>query len=142
MNKYTFSKKGKIDVTLSSLLIFSIPIIALIYISRFARLYYITWIPVLWLAYNLFIALLYVWTTVFVVDEKGFTARSALDITKTVLWENIEDIKIVRRRTKITNLKIFIKGDKHPFVLQDTIENHEELFETILKKSKEQVNKQ
>ena len=132
MSEYRFSKKGKIDVTSSSLLLFSIPIIILIYISRFAYLYYITWIPLLWLIYNLFVALLYVWTTVFVVDEKGFIARSALDITKTVLWEDIEDIKTVKHKTNITSLKIFAKSDKRPFVLQDTIENHEKFFETIL----------
>lgn len=138
MKQYIFSKIGKIKVSFSLLLSFGFPVIILIYISRFVYLYYFTWIPILWIVYSMFSGLLYIWTTVFKITEEGFVANTALNISKTILWRNIEDIKIVNNKGNISRLELKIKGEAKLFILENTIENHQDLFETILNNVKKE----
>ena len=79
--------------------------------------------------------MLYVWTTEFTVNEKGIILIGPLKVMNDIPWDEIEDIKTLKWKTAILELKIFIKNKGSlSFGFTNPIKNHKEFFDTILTK--------
>lgn len=140
MNRYIFSTKGKTRDILRDTFVLGSIIAISIYISRFAKLYYFTWIPILWSSYNLFGRIFYVCTTTFSTDENGLVVKSILNVSSKILWQEIKELEVVRHKSKIVAINIFLKEENIDLRLWNDIENYEELFNEILTHVKEQGN--
>ncbi len=140
MNSYIFSTRGKIKDIFRDVFFHGSIIAVSIYISRFAKLYYFTWIPILWSIYNLFGRIFYVCTTTFSIDENGLIVKSILNVSSRISWQEIKKLEVIRHDSKIVEINISPKEKNTDLRLWDDIENYEELFNEILTNVKKQGN--
>ena len=136
MESYKISTWGKIINEFLSTLGFGILILILLWLGKIAYLRYIVWLPILWLIYTYFFGFMYNWTVSFSVDDEGLIVKSILGTSVKIFWFEIEKIVPIKRKDKIKELRIFKKGKKRPIlILEKSIINSKELFDSILQKS-------
>ncbi|MDP2939713.1 MAG: hypothetical protein Q8O13_06535 [Candidatus Omnitrophota bacterium] len=137
MKIYKFSIAGKLKEIVRNVLIYGVSIGFLIFISRFARLYYIAWIPMLWLGYQAFCNIFFVCAITFSISEDGISINNILNIVNMIKWNDIKKIETTRRKSKIISIYVYTKIKGWDFFrLWDGIINFEEMANEILSRTK------
>lgn len=133
---YKFSTWGKIGNTLKVTIFFGLIGAGLVSLGqKIIYLRYIVWIPLIWIIFKVFCIVIHFWTTTFETDGEGLTIRGIPKAgTTRVEWK---DIKRIKKSKNSADIRIFVKGEKSSWLLDNTIEKYKELVETVLANAKD-----